>query len=143
MGNALDRFGLSPLASVEEITAAMREQAEDAPEAERAALREAWEELTMHPRARLRAAIFTSPPRPGSIAEGRAPLPPLTAGLSRPSATDATSAVPLADLLPRPLVSAAFGGLPIPAARALPRWSEDPVIASLRDASPSTGARKT
>lgn len=131
MDNPLDRFGLSPFASVEEITAAMRERAEEAPEAERAALREAWEELTVHPRARLRAALFTSPPGAGPPSATRRP-PPLGPELSRPrepvAAAARFTAAALADLIPRPLVAPALGGAPKKdAPRALPRLSEDPL----------------
>jgi hypothetical protein len=163
MDNPLDRFGLSPFASVEEITSAMRERAEEAPEEERAALREAWEELTMHPRARLRAALFTSPPRSASAPPTRPP--PLSPELvSAPPARglvperDALLAgVALIDLLPRPLVTPALrsavreqtterpasragseakGGAP----RVLPRFADDPIVALV---SQPRGAKRT
>lgn len=164
MDNPLDRFGLSPFASVEEITAAMRERAEEAPEEERAALREAWEELTLHPRARLRAAIFTSPPSAdgASPGGGRRP-PPLSPELGRPPAPAPAGAgltgIALIDLIPRPLVAPALEASAVKrdAPRALPRLSEDPLVLLAsqpriaaggpieqdRGAPPSRGARKT
>lgn len=157
MDNPLDRFGLSPFASVEEITAAMRERAEEAPEEERAALREAWEELTMHPRARLRAAIFTAPPRLPTQAEARPERPPplspeLVKATPRAEGSSPIPGVALADLVPRPLVTAAFA---IPdadpasprrtrartdAPRILPRFQDDPLVAL---ASQPRGAKRT
>jgi hypothetical protein len=57
--NPFDRFDLDPLASPDEITEVLRERIEDAPAAERQALRDAWENLTLHPRKRLALALST------------------------------------------------------------------------------------
>lgn len=149
MDNPLDRFGLSPFATVEDITSAMRERAEEAPEQERAALREAWEELTMHPKKRLRAALFTSPPSSIEAGSERRP-PPLCPELAKgPSTVDPAAplaGVALVDLVPRPLVVAAvvasFSGRSKNEAppRVLPRFAEDPLVALV---SQPRGAKRT
>jgi hypothetical protein len=114
--NPFDELGLSPTASVDEITAELRERAEDASEEERKALRRAWEELTMHPRSRLVLALTTfpdagdRPPRP----------PPLRAA---PSA--ARVAPTLLDLAPRPSVEAALSSRRGEPRAALPPIHED------------------
>ncbi|MFO0615045.1 MAG: hypothetical protein U0414_20815 [Polyangiaceae bacterium] len=142
MDNPLDRFGLSPFATVEEITSVMRERAEEAPEPERAELREAWEELTMHPRARLRAALFTSPPRSSGARPQRPP--PLSPELASAPAPEGGAGflegVALVDLLPRPLVAPAFARAKSDAPRVLPRFAEDPIVALV---SQPRGAKRT
>ena len=65
--NPFERFDLDPRLGPSEITRRLRELMEDAPEGERAKLREAWEELTLHPERRLRAAAGAHP-------ESRAPM---------------------------------------------------------------------
>ncbi len=85
--NPFDRFDLDPLASSQEITERMKELLEDAPEAERPAIRDAWELLTRHPRTRARAALHTF----SGSARPRVPraLPPeaaVTPGSVAPSA---------------------------------------------------------
>ena len=60
--NPFERWNLDPLAGVEAITTRLRELAEDADnDSLRAEIREAWEELTMHPRRRLSAALTAHP----------------------------------------------------------------------------------
>ncbi len=56
---------LDPRSSPEEITAVMRELAEDAPDAQRRTLQGQWRKLTLHPDDRLKAAFFahTNPSR--------------------------------------------------------------------------------
>jgi hypothetical protein len=72
--NPFERYGLDPRDGVAAITARLKELAEDAKDdAERERIRAAWEELTLHPARRLRAALEAHP-------ETRAPLggpPPL------------------------------------------------------------------
>jgi hypothetical protein len=108
MDNPIDRLGLSPLATVDEITAALRERAEDASEEERKRLRETWEELTLHPRTRLRAALSTFPPRP-EVERRAADLSPALRPVRATSGADAPSFAPI-DVLPRPSVAAALTG---------------------------------
>ncbi len=66
--NPFERYGLDPLAGPAHITERLRELAEDCEdELERAAIREAWEALTLHPRRRLELALDAHP-------ESRPPL---------------------------------------------------------------------
>lgn len=62
--NPFERFDLDPKEGAAGITERLRELAEEAGEEERAAIRQAWEELTLHPLRRLRAALFAFPPHP-------------------------------------------------------------------------------
>jgi hypothetical protein len=57
MRRLFELYDLDPLASPEQITERLRERIELAPESERGALREAWEELTLHPRSRVAQAV--------------------------------------------------------------------------------------
>ena len=55
--NPFERYGLDPREGVVAITQRLKELAEDATDdAERERIRAAWEELTLHPARRLRAA---------------------------------------------------------------------------------------
>lgn len=97
--NPFERFGLDPREGITGITARLRELAEDATnESERSEIRAVWEELTLHPARRLRAAVTAHPetrPRLGS------PPPPLATSTARP--------LTLRDLALRPSVAAALG----------------------------------
>jgi hypothetical protein len=72
--NPFERYDLDPRDGIVAITQRLKELAEDAKDdAERDRIRAAWEELTLHPARRLRAALNAHP-------ETRAPLgapPPL------------------------------------------------------------------
>lgn len=62
MDNPFERYDLDPRQGIAAITARLKELAEDAvDEAERDAIRAAWEELTLDPRRRLDAALFAHP----------------------------------------------------------------------------------
>ncbi len=66
--NPFEKYGLDPREGVVAITQRLKELAEDATtDAERDRIRAAWEELTLHPARRLRAALHAHP-------ETRAPL---------------------------------------------------------------------
>ena len=97
--NPFERFGLDPREGIASITARLRELAEDATnESERGEIRAVWEELTLHPARRLRAAVAAHPetrPRLGS------PPPPVPMAAARP--------LTLRDLAPLPSVAAALG----------------------------------
>jgi hypothetical protein len=97
--NPFERYGLDPRDGVAAITARLKELAEDAKDdAERERIRAAWEELTLHPARRLRAALDAHP-------ETRAPLggpPPLPR--LRVTATE----LELRDLAARPSALAAL-----------------------------------
>ena len=117
MTNPFDALGLSPLSSVDEITAELREQAEDAGEEQRTALRAAWEDLTLHPRSRLKLALTTFPasaerdPRAPGVRAASDPLAPLSPTLF--------------DLLPRPSVEGALASSHPQAPSALPPIGDD------------------
>lgn len=86
MDNPFERYDLDPHAGIEAITARLKELAEDAKDdAERERIRAAWEELTLHPARRLRAALLahpeTRPPLGHPPLVRRAPLTPLVLGL--------------------------------------------------------------
>lgn len=58
--NPFDEHDLDPLASPDEITERMRELVEDATSpASKQALQDAWQDLTMNPRKRVRLALST------------------------------------------------------------------------------------
>jgi hypothetical protein len=60
--NPFERYDLDPRDGIAAITARLKELAEDAKDdAERERIRAAWEELTLHPARRLRAALFAHP----------------------------------------------------------------------------------
>lgn len=97
--NPFERYGLDPREGIGAITQRLKELAEDAKDdAERERIRAAWEELTLHPARRLRAALNAHP-------ETRAPLggPPPVPRL-RMTATELT----LRDLAARPSAVAAL-----------------------------------
>jgi hypothetical protein len=107
--NPFERWDIDPLGGPAAITERMRELVEDAPdEATKKAIRAAWEELTLHPARRLRAALTAhpdshgprgaSPPRPSRSAR-RDALPSLLALVPRPSVL---GALRLADDAPLP-----------------------------------------
>jgi hypothetical protein len=120
--NPFERYELDPRDGIAAITQRLKELAEDArDDAERERIRAAWEELTLHPARRLRAALDAHP-------ETRAPLgspPPL------PRVRTTATELELRDLAARP---SAFAALPAaiatPEARALaddaPGLDDDP-----------------
>jgi len=123
--NPFERFDLDPREGPRAITERLRELAEEAPEAERAEIRAAWEELTLHPLRRLRAAVGAPPrhpdaPRTGPehapLAMGRKALPP--------------APLTLGDLAPRPAVAGALLRLAReePSKKAPLALEDDPVL---------------
>lgn len=120
--NPFERYDLDPREGIVAITQRLKELAEDAKdEAERDRIRAAWEELTLHPARRLRAALDAHP-------ETRAPIgapPPL------PRLRIAPTELELRDLAARPSAVAALPPeLDDPeadtAAAAAPRLDDDP-----------------
>jgi hypothetical protein len=97
--NPFERYDLDPSEGIVAITQRLRELVEDAKDdAERDRIRAAWEELTLHPARRLRAALDAHP-------ETRAPLgSPPPARRLRVAPAELT----LADLAARPSVLAAL-----------------------------------
>jgi hypothetical protein len=99
--NPYERFGIDPLGGPAAITERMRELVEDAPDdAARAEIRAAWEELTLHPLRRLRAALGAHPEHRAAL--GLRPRPPDPASTTAPE-------LGMLDLAPRPSVLAALG----------------------------------
>lgn len=94
-----DTFDIDPLADIETITERLRGLMEDTQDPdERARIRAAWEELTMHPRRRLDEILDSHPSRP---APGRAPpRPSRSSSFDTPlTLRDLRSPQRLADLL--------------------------------------------
>jgi hypothetical protein len=118
--NPFERYDLDPKDGIAAITQRLRELAEDAnDDAERERIRATWEELTLHPRRRLRAALFAHP-------ETRKPLgsPP-----SQPRIHAARSGPVLRDLAARPSVLQAIGGDVGPDAPMRPmKLDDDPLL---------------
>lgn len=99
--NPFERYGIDPEKGPAEITERLRELAEDAPDEDtRRTIRAAWEELTMHPARRFRAAATAHPDSHGLA--GAPPAPPPRISPSQPELN-------LADLSLRPSVVAALG----------------------------------
>lgn len=97
--NPFERYDLDPREGIAAITQRLKELAEDAKsDAEREQIRAAWEELTLHPARRLRAALDAVP-------ETRAPLgsPP-----ALPRVRVAPTELGLRDLAARPSALAAL-----------------------------------
>jgi hypothetical protein len=98
--NPFERYGLDPRDGIAEITRRLKELAEDArSDAEREAIRAAWEELTLHPARRLRAALFAHPESRKAL--GAPPALPRLRGA-------AGGGFELRDLVARPSVIAAL-----------------------------------
>jgi len=122
MDNPFERYDLDPRDGIGAITQRLKELAEDASsDAERERIRAAWEELTLHPARRLRAALDAVP-------ETR---PPLGSAPSLPRPRVSPTELELADLAAMPSVAAAAFVLPgmAEAARddeAAPSLDDDP-----------------
>lgn len=62
MDNPFERYDLDPRDGIAAVTRRLKELAEDATDAaERERIRQAWEELTLHPTRRMKAALFAHP----------------------------------------------------------------------------------
>lgn len=119
MDNPFERFDLDPRDGITVITERLKARAEDArDEAEREQIRRAWEELTLHPARRLRAALFAHPETRPMLG---AP-PPLTR--MRAVATE----FGLRDLAARPSVAAALDLPPGAPEDAPPPLPDDPLL---------------
>ena len=113
--NVFERWGIDPTQGPAAITERMRELAADAPDEEaRKAIRAAWEELTLHPARRFRAAVGAHPdshrvtgppPPPPARARAEAFEPELADLAMRPSILEAldlreVAEAPLPDIAP-------------------------------------------
>ena len=129
--NPFERYDLDPRDGIAVITQRLKELAEDArDDAERERIREAWEELTLHPARRFRAALFAHPEtREGGGALGTPPSFP-----RRRADPGGDAHLGLRELAARPsLVSAALLLLPDDAT---PSLDDDEVLrGALVDAS--------
>jgi hypothetical protein len=97
--NPFEKYGLDPREGIVAITQRLKELAEDAAgDAERDSIRAAWEELTLHPARRLRAALHAHP-------ETRAPL---GCAPALPRVHAARAELELRDLAARPSALAAL-----------------------------------
>ena len=86
--NPFERFDLDPEEGPLGITDQLRERMEAAvSDEEREALRVVWEQLTRHPRERVRLALLAHP-------ESRAPLPPLVLPQPLPPPADVDASTP-------------------------------------------------
>lgn len=125
--NLFERYDIDPQKGPRAITERLRELIEEAAtEAERAELREAWDELTMHPMRRLRAAFGA---HPESRRELGAP-PPL------PQNQSGQPDVGFNELAVRPSVAAALlGGADLlgPRRAAIPRAPSASISSDLQD----------
>jgi len=134
-GNPFERYGLDPREGARAITERLRELAEDATDdTARTELRATWEELTMHPARRLRAALGAHP-------ETR---PALGAPPPRPARAAAIDGGDLAwrELVVLPSVRA---GLTPRAAAPKPRdpWGDDRILASPAPSAETPASKET
>ncbi|HQY62642.1 MAG: hypothetical protein IPQ09_29060 [Myxococcales bacterium] len=84
-----DRYDIDPSAGPQAITERFRELVAEAPEAERDALRAAWDRLTLHPEERLRAVFLAHPETrpPIGAAPRRRRAPPAAPAADEPHAS--------------------------------------------------------
>lgn len=126
MDNPFERYDLDPRDGVAAITQRLKELAEDAKtDAERERIRAAWEELTLHPARRLRAALLAHP-------ETRPPLGSPPAARRVRVASPEAAAPSLREIAARPSVAAALPAEILAAdAREAPGdgLDEDPILA--------------
>ncbi len=116
-----DRYDLDPSAGPEAITERFRELMAEAPDSQRDALRAAWERLTLHPEARVRAAFFTHPETRPPLGEApRRRRAPIEVGEPR---------VTLAGLLVLPALTALLPEGSAPAPDRIDALENDPVLA--------------
>lgn len=116
MDNPFERYDLDPRDGIAAITQRLKELAEDAKDdAEREKIRAAWEELTLHPRRRLRAALDAHP-------ETRPPLgsPPMA-----PRMRGGPAEIGLRDLAARPSLRAVTSE---PTEEPVPPLEDDPLL---------------
>lgn len=142
--NLFERYGIDPMQGAAAITERLRELAEDTGEDERAEIRAAWEELTLHPLRRLNAAFgahpetrppIGAPPRgdPGA-ALGSASGAPLGAGPTPAPAAAVDPPLTLGDLAVLPPVASALGGERRAPPRPAASLDDDPILKRAIDA---------
>jgi hypothetical protein len=128
--NPFERYEIDPREGPRAITERMRMLLEDATtEEERTRLRAVWEELTMHPTRRLRAALRAHPETREPL--GTAPSPLAIPG-AKTAAPKGTLDLALSELAMRPSVLAALTDAR-QAETLLPSLEEDPILRRARD----------
>ena len=124
MDNPFERYALDPRDGIKAITQRLKELAEDAKDdAERDRIRAAWEELTLHPTRRLRAALFAHPETRPALGNP----PPLPRRRGRTDVR-AVSELALHDIAPRTSVELALGSLEDRDEDAPPPLDEDGIL---------------
>ena len=119
MDNPFERYDLDPRDGIAAITQRLKELAEDAKDdAERERIRAAWEELTLHPRRRLRAALDAHPDTRPAL--GNPPMAPRMRG--------AQAGLGLRDLAARPSLRALTSEADEIAEEPVPRLETDPLV---------------
>jgi hypothetical protein len=125
--NPFERYELDPRDGIGAITERLKELAEDARDgAERERIRVAWEELTLHPVRRLRAALFAHPETRPALGS-----PPLLARRRPRLTADAELVLPA----PRPSLGATVVGVDLREVGELddvPPLDGDPVLRGAR-----------
>jgi hypothetical protein len=120
MDNPFERYELDPREGISAITQKLKELAEDAKDdAEREAIRAAWEELTLHPARRLRAALFAHPETRPELGQ-----PP---SLGRRKTSESVT-FQLHDISPRTTVEIAVGGFDDHEKDSVPSLDDDPIL---------------
>ena len=124
MDNPFERYDLDPREGITAITQRLKELAEDAKDdAEREHIRAAWEELTLHPARRLRAALFAHPETRGALGNPP-PLPRRRLARADSHGLDLT----LRDLAARPSLLSSLGVDAVKDEDAVPSLEDDPVL---------------
>lgn len=121
--NPFERYDIDPREGTEAITARLRQLIDEADEDQRAELRAVWEELTLHPRTRLEAALDAFPetrPKPGSSPES----PEERVGQRT---TDPVVLV-LSDVILLPSVARALDAVAPERGSVLPPLARDPIL---------------
>lgn len=127
MDNPFEQYDLDPREGIAAITQRLKELAEDAKDdAERERIRAAWEELTLHPARRLRAALFAHPETRGALGMPP-PLPRRRSLRSETAGLDLT----LRDLAARPSLLSSLGVDAVKDEDAVPSLEDDPVLRGL------------
>ncbi len=118
--NPFELLDLDPLAGAFQITERVRELSEDASEERRRALRELWNELTLHPQTRIAAAVTTFCGEPLVVVEPPRPRSPRAGEEERLETTLET--------VPFPGLEGALPAAPAGSAPPTPSLQDDPIL---------------
>ena len=129
MDNPFERYNLDPREGISAITQKLKELAEEAKsDAERDEIRAAWEELTLHPARRLRAALFAHPETRPEL--GSPPMLPRRRAALDPSAANSLG-LEVHDIAPRATAELALpgdGAFDDRDIERVPSLDEDPIL---------------